>query len=402
MHVIERYALSTGAKIDKPEVWQDYFPLPFEKFVVFAPEGKEHKRYLFWQEVLNLLMPIFESKNIKVIQVGSNQKTIPYSGVMSICGQTTLNTLSFVLDKSLLYLGVDSFLTQIASSLDKKVVAVYSHVNIQNRKPFWGKAENQILIEPSREKGHKPSFGMPEKMDYLNKIGPEQIAAAVCKALKLEFTYPYKTIYTGDNYGTISVDVEPRRGTTLEDYEITAKVSSISIRMDWNHDEKGLLEILNQINAKCTIVTSKQIPLNMLKSYSGKIESVTFIYDGNNINQITEQYVKSLDIFDIKFALVSHEEDEKVNNQLKLKCMDFSFLNIEPHSKKPKHIEERKGQKLYFKSNKRILANRKIYNCYYNYLNDIPQDVFGRVAHSEVIDHPDFWREVESYNILEK
>ena len=62
MHLIERYALNTGVKIDRPEVYQDYFPVPFKKFIVFAPLGKNHKKYLFWQEVINLLTPVFEKK----------------------------------------------------------------------------------------------------------------------------------------------------------------------------------------------------------------------------------------------------------------------------------------------------------------------------------------------------
>ena len=44
MHLIERYALNTGVKIDRPEVYQDYFPVPFKKFIVFAPLGKNHKK----------------------------------------------------------------------------------------------------------------------------------------------------------------------------------------------------------------------------------------------------------------------------------------------------------------------------------------------------------------------
>ena len=34
MHLIEQYALATGAKIDKPFIETSFYPLPFDKYIV--------------------------------------------------------------------------------------------------------------------------------------------------------------------------------------------------------------------------------------------------------------------------------------------------------------------------------------------------------------------------------
>ena len=401
MHLIERYALNTGVKIDRPEVYQDYFPVPFKKFIVFAPLGKNHKKYLFWQEVVNLLTPVFEKNDIKILQVGADKNVMPFHGAMSVAGQTSLNNLSYIVDKSLLYLGVDCFITQISSLFDKKIVALYSHVNVSNRGPYWGSKENQILIEPDRKDGHKPCYSQWDSNDYINKIAPEKIAKAVCKLLNLEFNYPYNTIFGGKLYHKLSVDLVPTENKLVKDYDINANVSEIMIRMDWNHDEKNLLELLKEARSKCGIILNKQVPFNLLSKFSNKISEIVLIYDGKNLNQLTEDYVKMLDIVTKNTSIYSHENKE-ANDKFKSQCMDYAVLNEVPWPKKPKEIEAYNDEKIYFKSNKRVLANGKVYNCYYNYKNDIPEKNFALNSHSEIVDDKDFWKDVNSFHLLTK
>ena len=37
MHLVEQYALSCGVKIDKPAVEVNFFPLPFDKYIIIHP-----------------------------------------------------------------------------------------------------------------------------------------------------------------------------------------------------------------------------------------------------------------------------------------------------------------------------------------------------------------------------
>ena len=73
-----------------------------------------------------------------------------------------------------------------------------------------------------------------------------------------------------------------------------------------------------------------------------------------------------------------------------------------PWPKKPKEIEAYNDEKIYFKSNKRVLAAGKVYNCYYNYKNDIPEKNFALNSHSEIVDDKDFWKDVNSFHLLTK
>tara|TARA_Y100001973_G_scaffold106584_1_gene185511 strand:- start:2823 stop:4037 length:1215 start_codon:yes stop_codon:yes gene_type:complete len=403
MHLIERYALSTGCKIDKPEIYQDYFPMPFEEdYIIFAPNGKSHKQYIFWQEVLNILSPVLEKENIKVVQVGLKGEP-QYAGTYSLVGQTSINNLAYLTEKSIMYLGVDSFVTQIASSQDNKIVCLYNHVNISNRKPFWGDPKEQILIEPKRKNGDKPCYSAWDRKDYLNTIGPEKISNAVIDLLGIQNAhYRYTTIHCGHMFPKVLVDIVPTRDVLVEDYKINANVSGISIRMDWNHDEENLAKLLETSKSPYSVVFNKEINLKLLGYFKDKISELILIYDGGNIELFSENYLKSLSAIHKQISVYSHEKDEEVNKKLKAKCMEFVVLNEQPWPEKLESLNEYEGQKIYYKSNKRILADKQIYNCYFNYKNQIPMEDFNKSPISEIKDDKDFWKEVHFFHLLTK
>ena len=67
MHLVETYALSCGAKIDKPLIYEKYFPLPQVKYITFQPfSGAPSKNYDFWQQVIDILFPILQNKDISL------------------------------------------------------------------------------------------------------------------------------------------------------------------------------------------------------------------------------------------------------------------------------------------------------------------------------------------------
>jgi hypothetical protein len=40
MHILEQYALNCGVSISKPYISEEFFPLPFEKYITLHPKGK--------------------------------------------------------------------------------------------------------------------------------------------------------------------------------------------------------------------------------------------------------------------------------------------------------------------------------------------------------------------------
>jgi ADP-heptose:LPS heptosyltransferase len=190
MHLIERYATACGVKIGKPFIYEKFFPLPIQKYICFQPFSKYNsKNYDYWQEVLEILTPYLEENNIKIVQIGTkNDKQ--FVNTVFLGGQTTINQAAYVIKNSIIHLGADSFGVHIASSYDKKIVALYSNSNIENACPYWTKKQDKILISSNKDK--KPSYSAEESSKSINNIKPEEIASSVLKLLNINTLKTFK------------------------------------------------------------------------------------------------------------------------------------------------------------------------------------------------------------------
>lgn len=395
MHLIERYALGTGAKIDKPYIYEDYFPISIDKYITFHPIGGSAKNYEHWQEVIDLIYPVLEKERVKIIQIGGNEKHQRlYPKTLHVVGQTNIPQLAYLINNSLLHVGIDSFPAQIAGSFNKKIVSLYSHVKPQHRKPFWGEEKNQILLESGRG-GLKPSYAYADPRKSINQISPILIAESVCKLLDLEFNYDYESHFIGDKYQLDVVDIVPNRNES--DYGTTFK--KIRIRADLEFNEQGIASLLQNCKNKAEIITSNKIDLNLLKAFAEKIELFAYVYDGD-LDKIDEQYIDTLNIFPFHVAFLSYE-DEKANSKFKLRYMDHSGLNSQKWpTKEDANIDHIKEQ-IYYKSSKRILSNGNIYHSLHSYENNRPENTFDKVA-LPVENDDTFWKDLPCFHLLTK
>ena len=56
MHLLDRYALSCGVKIDKPFISEHYYPTTLDKYIVFQTSGKGNSRqYDYWTKVFSFI-----------------------------------------------------------------------------------------------------------------------------------------------------------------------------------------------------------------------------------------------------------------------------------------------------------------------------------------------------------
>ena len=79
MHILERYALSCGVKIDKPQIYTKFYPNNFGKYITLqASSGMESKNYDFYQEVVEILSPHLKQLGIEVLQIGSAKDKRPW------------------------------------------------------------------------------------------------------------------------------------------------------------------------------------------------------------------------------------------------------------------------------------------------------------------------------------
>lgn len=140
-HLIEAYARQCNVKIDKPFILSKFFPLPFdEDYITFSSQGAmSGKNYLYFQDVINLILPVLEKNNMKIIQMGDGKEE-KYNNVFDLLGVTTVQQSASLLESSRcrLHFGVDSFLIHLANGLGKKVVGIYSVSPPSVCGPFFG------------------------------------------------------------------------------------------------------------------------------------------------------------------------------------------------------------------------------------------------------------------------
>jgi len=163
MHLVETYATNCGLKIDKPYIYDKFFPVSAEKYITLQPFSKPSKSYDFWQEVVDQVKPFLDDFNIEIVQIGAKGEG-DINGCLHTQGQTSIAQCSYIVKNSMLHVGVDSFAAHIASGFGKKIVCLYSNSNINNVKPFWTKNEDCILIEPDR-KGKKPIYSLNHSLN---------------------------------------------------------------------------------------------------------------------------------------------------------------------------------------------------------------------------------------------
>jgi hypothetical protein len=270
MNLIERYSLSTGLKIDRPYIYEKYFPLPIDKYITFHPISKPSKNYDYWQDVIDDISPILELNGIKIVQIGAKEDH-KYERCIRLNGVTSLNQVAYVLRNSLLHLSTDTFSAHMAGHLDKKLVALYSNSYVDNSRPYWGNPENQILLEPERLNGEKPSFLLEEYPKQINRIKTETISNHVLTLLGVKDRMNYETLFVGGKYQNhlFFNNIVPN------DSGMFLKLNDIEIRMDKHFDENFLKGQLS--HSRCAIVTDKPFDVGILSAFRPNISFLFYL-----------------------------------------------------------------------------------------------------------------------------
>jgi hypothetical protein len=390
MHTLESHALACGAKIDKPFVYKAYFPLPIEKYILFRPENKiPAKDYFYWQDVINCLSPKLEENNIKILQIG-NPDAINYGGVVNLCGKVSLNQIAYLMEKSLLFFGVNGVESQIAGSENKPIVSISSASYANNNGPYFGEKNNQLVFESFlRTDNKKPSFNEQENPKTINLIKPEEIADSILEKLNINFKIPFETTFTGSKYSHFSIQ------ESLPNYKkaIFNPEGLVEIRADVTCDDESLGYQLSQYK-KSLLIMDKPVNINLLKQFKQNIANLVF--------KITEtdqlDFLKKLRDEGLKVILISDLDQSKLE---KLKIKYYSFGAINPMEKPRKEkVEELKKDKdlLYYRSSKTVASNEKLYYSLAAVENNIVAS--NNYEYQKVIDSPSFWDNLDFFTIV--
>lgn len=175
--MLEAYALFCGLKIDKPKIKEEEVKNLPEKFILFNPHSKGMNRfYNRWQEVIDIIIPSLKEKNIEIIQIDSFEKE--YDKCKKI-NNLTFNQTAFILKKSILLLGIDSFCMHVASCYNKPMVILFGgNVEFNSTKPYFGDYSNYKFFIPYLN-GNKPTHTFDTGQEYINQFNPDSIAQSV-------------------------------------------------------------------------------------------------------------------------------------------------------------------------------------------------------------------------------
>jgi hypothetical protein len=384
MHLLDRYALSCGVKIDKPFILEHYYPIALSKYIVFQTSGKGNSRqYDYWSKVFSFIREY--APEYKIIHIGLPSDQSVHAVDIDLRGKTSIKQLAYIIKNSSLYLGIDSLSAHLAGFYDKKIVALYSYCFAQNCAPIWGSDENKSLIEVNWNKYGKPSFSTKEDKKKINTIMPENIAKAALDKLQISNDLDkIKTLHIGKSYHTPVIELIPNGGPL----PAIIKDKICNVRMDLFFSEK----ILSTLASVCSlnIVTDKEVSLDILNKIKSKIAALTIIAS----DQISIKYLEEVKNLGLKVILIADDNAEW--GRLAEKFFDFCLDKEDIFGKKDIENSNQINEDCVFSSEKIIVSDGKIYASKLLWKKDQPKVD----KYSKVVDHPDFWEEAEHFYIL--
>jgi hypothetical protein len=380
MHLVERYATSCGIKINRPEIYQKYLPIPYNKYIVFYPQNiKSGAEYDHWQIVISSIFQFLASENIYIIQIGNKDSKKYINCAFIDEASIDFQNLSYIIKNAELVFGVDGINNHIASSFNKKMVALYYNINLQNVKPYWGDKSNQKLLYPKTST--KPFYGSNKTHKSINSINPEEVSKSVLDLLKVKYPQMINTLFIGNNFNNRTLDVIPDGPINIE---ILKDTSSLIVRMDLCFDEAILNNLLS--HKKCVLITKKPINPQLIANYKQNILQIVYILDKHN----DLNFIKFIKSNNIQYTLIS-EEPEEVINSFKLKYMDYGL--IFKKNKNEKNFELPKNKQVFFRCAKVYFSSKGVFNGKYAWLNNLQNS-------QDVTDDQAFWEDLQDFHIF--
>ena len=355
MNLGELYALSAGQSLDKINTVEKFYPGLPVSYIVVQPWSKPAKNYSWWDEVLDLIYPYLQKNNIELIQVGGKDER-PLKYCKHTQGTTNWGQLQYIISKSKLVLCTDSVSAHLAGHYNKLLVDLISGNFKECVAPYFGDKSKQIILEPDR-KLKNPMFSMDEgPIKQIDEIKPEEIAKSVLKLLNIDFVYPYNTLLIGNFFQ--NKILESAVSDVIDIKKLNAQ--NLVMRLDWDYN---LAILQNQLALNpCQVITTKEIPLNILQKYKNNISGVIYsITEDNN-----PEFIKQLISLKIPYQLISELSEEKLNG-IKLDFLDFNPIT-RINKDIPEKLKNINIDNLYLKSSKLVLGNGKFFASYQDYI----------------------------------
>lgn len=357
-HLLETYSLQTGAKISKPFIVKNFYPVPERYITIHNSSGMGGKNYDYFQDVVDEIFEDLEKLNIKIIQIGGIEDT-PLERCVHLHGKTSYHQTAYIIQNSLLHIGNDSFPIHLASASNIPLISLYSVTTPEIAGPYFYK-ENAHCFSPEY-KGSKPSFNPNENPKTVNTIKIEKIIEKIYQVLNIDNPKKIETLLIGNKYNEKIIDFVPN---TLINQNIISN-SRINMRVDLldNHFDENIIFANLQLGKFQLYLNNKRkinniSGLNILKQ---NIHSVIFDVSDEPSDL---SYIKSLIKSGIKPIIYYTKNNLEYFNNLKIDLLDFNlqFIKHEISKEESDFLKNISNiDNLFLKSNKIILSGGKAY-----------------------------------------
>lgn len=380
-HLIEEYAKCLGVKVSRPKLLSHYFPINADKYITIQTTNKFQSRdYAHWDQVVYLLKKYIG--DISIVQVGEKENPLAGNIDLDLRGKTTIKQLCYVVEKSILHVGIDSLCVHLASAYNKPIVGIYSNMWITNSGPIWG--GTSICINSPKD-GNKASYAVEEDPKTIDGILPEDVAQDVLHLLDIDndLFNTYRTLNIGKHYHSKILEVVP-------DFKPSASFNPnrlINLRCDYHLDNDLLTPWLHK---RVNLMISKKINANVLYYFRKNIAAITIFLDGSDIEP---EYLSELSSLNIKYTLICKNKNKL--NDLRFKFFDFVVNEYDKVTKKDLDFCDRLCDNTYYHSNKTIVSKNKKYSSKAAWKAGIEKSG----SPEKFIDTDDFWEEIDYLNI---
>lgn len=380
MNILENYALYSSSTIDKPYIFEAFYPLPFSNYVTIHTTSKSSKNYDYWQDVVDMIIEDLAAKDIKIVQIGGKDDH-GLNNVYDLRGRTDIHQTAYLIKNATAHFGADSFPVHLAGHYNKPIVALYSNNYVGCVRPYFGDKTKQFLF---RNEDKKPSFSFEESPKSINQIKPETVIDACMKSLGINKQCSVKSIYFGDFYNKKLIESVPN-------HVIDPKVfgfENVILRADVYFNEAI---IANQLSVcKCSIVSATPIRTDILQTFKANIVELIYIID----EKFDPRFVKEAQSLGIVTRMMTYLKDEALNKIL-LGYADYGII-FRKGRELPDKLKGLSTKNLAYGSNRYLLSAGKIYLSIAAMRRDAPVPAGARYQKIENFSVEDFADDFET------
>ena len=390
-HLVEEYAKNLGVKISQPIVKDHFFPILFEKYITLSADGSvQSKNYPHYDIVIKLLKPFLDNAGIKIIQLGGLSRLEGTDAALNL----SFKQQSFVISKSLVHLGSDGALSQLASSKKVPTVNIFGNTLPQANRPIFSQAALNTNLTPEWDK--KPSFGPVDPNYQIKNIKAEVVAQSVLDFLDIEKEkINFTTKHIGNSFSQPALEVIPTEFCELR----VPEGQPVILRLDYCDVSDSDLEftksnkpsedaILKYAERHATVITTKfLIQPEIVRKISKNLKSI-FLQLDCSFDPIPDTYLQLLKNLNIEIVLLVTKKEDLTT--IRNKYFDIPVRPFYNDKEAPCEIKESTR----FMSSMRLIENGKEYLSYAHWKKGLDND-------NKVINNPDYWKELDNFYIYD-